>query len=629
VCNRLSSLVPVVFFVVVTAVAVALMTAPSSECGIGPGARIFITKCYPAHGKLSQADFYQLRDAGFTVACNKWPEDLPTYFKRAARAGLDVATFSGAIVRPPDEGSQWIGRSGKPLNYACPTSAYQWEQLGNRLVEQAQLSLEYPNFKCAILDFEIYDQNKRDVAGFSESYDDATFNEFVAAHGLQVPAEVSAPGYNQRWKYLKDHGLLARYTEYQQELVRQQVLKIRPRIDEVNPRFQVGIYAWGSLLAPVFPALATEQAPVLAIQAHTYGRGPYTREHGYPADEPDRTGLKNNLIGNYLRAVASRNADYPRISLAGHYPQAKGPADGSQYKFTVRDSFNSVAAADGYWIWTDWGKPGGFEGSKQDWIDAMMAYWTEANAALDEGDWTWANRQPIQIPNPEATEPAYIVTLGNVAAGGEMVIWDPISGSELGAFGADADAPNVALACGDVLDNHAGDEIVAVTADGTVRFYRAGGQDIVGGFNTREFADEPAARVAVVNGRIFIGVDEGALAYEYDGTGKLVGEVEFPVVTGVLSSEEDKAVAVSILGGEARICDLESAELLKSVKVGHGLRALAIADVDTIAGNELITLNAGMVRYWHYPSGAPLLRFPVGQDCVDMAAGYFGLPGQQ
>jgi hypothetical protein len=56
------------------------------------------------------------------------------------------------------------------------------------------------------------------------------------------------------------------------------------------------------------------------------------------------------------------------------------------------------------------------------------------------------------------------------------------------------------------------------------------------------------------------------------------------------------------------------------------LRALVIGDVDAVAGNELVTLNAGWVQYWDYPSAAPLLRFWVGHDCVDMAAGYFVLP---
>jgi hypothetical protein len=50
-----------------------------------------------------------------------------------------------------------------------------------------------------------------------------------------------------------------------------------------------------------------------------------------------------------------------------------------------------------------------------------------------------------------------------------------------------------------------------------------------------------------------------------------------------------------------------------------------VADVDTVAGNELVTLNAGWVRYWDYPSGAPLLRFWVGHDCVDMATGHLRL----
>jgi hypothetical protein len=182
-----------------------------------------------------------------------------------------------------------------------------------------------------------------------------------------------------------------------------------------------------------------------------------------------------------------------------------------------------VAAADGYWIWTDWYVPEGFAGSKQDWIDAMMVYWAEANAALDRGDWTWAARQPIQVANPEATDPAYIVTVRNIAGGGEIVIWDPSSGVELVAFGAAPDAPNVAIACGDVLEAQEGDEIVATTANGAVRIYRPRDQEIIGGFDTDEFAGEGTAIVAVDGGHILLGGQSGRQVHEYKSSGELIG----------------------------------------------------------------------------------------------------------
>jgi len=46
--------------------------------------------------------------------------------------------------------------------------------------------------------------------------------------------------------------------------------------------------------------------------------------------------------------------------------------------------------------------------------------------------------------------------------------------------------------------------------------------------------------------------------------------------------------------------------------VGHGLRGMAVGDVDAVAGTELITLNAGWVKIWDPATQSELLRFYVG-----------------
>ena len=598
---------------------------PVHQAGVGPGARLFITKCFPAHGELSRQDFHQLRDAGFTVVVNKWVVDLPTYVERAATAGLDAMTWQHGLPAAPNDRDRWLGRSGKPLQYARPGSSYAWREIGNKLVAEAELSTAHPNFRGAILDFEVYDKNKSDTAGFSESYDETTFRVFFASQGLTAPQPL--PAADQRRRYIADRQMEALYTACNQALVLEQVRKLRQRLDAVNPRFQVGIYGWGCLQMPALRGVATESAPALLIHAETYGRTSWTRADGYQADFPDRLGLKQNLIGNYRRAMAGRKTGFPLIVLAGHYPQADGPPDGTQYRFTARDSFNSVAAADGYWIWTDWNVPPDFDGSRQDWVDAMMAYWTEANGALDRGDWTWVNRQAVQVPNPEATVPAHVVALRDRSQDGAIVVWDPLTGCQLSSFGANPEDPNLAVACGDLLENVAGNEIITLTASGSVRLYDPATRKIVGGFRAARFGEQTADRILVVDGAIHVGRRESPAAYEYDGVGNLLSARDFPAPRGLLGDDTPALHLVRRVGHEAWVFHPDNMEAPEEViRVGHGLRAIAIADVDAIVGNEIVTLNAGWVRYWHYPSGAPLLRFRVGHDSVDMAAGHL-LPG--
>jgi hypothetical protein len=292
------------------------------------------------------------------------------------------------------------------------------------IVDQARLSLKCPNLKGAALDFEIYDENRTD--GFCESYDDAAFVAFHREMGKPVPSPL--PPAAERRAYLDKQQILALYIESQARRVGEQARKLRKAIDAINPDFQIGVYGWGAFKESVMRGVAAERAPVLDLDATLYGRTIWSNafEGGYDANEPDRTALKWSLVTASEMSRKARQRDYPAVLLAGHYPQSPGPKDGSQFKFTVRQSFNSAAYADGYWIWTDWWLPEPWT-DKQAWIDAMMAYWTEANAALDAGDWTWASRQPVQNEDPKATPPQVILTTD----GKNVLAWDALTGQRI------------------------------------------------------------------------------------------------------------------------------------------------------------------------------------------------------
>ncbi|MBI3921828.1 MAG: hypothetical protein HY318_10470, partial [Armatimonadetes bacterium] len=407
-------------------VAVTGAAHAGDDSSIGPGSRLFVTKVHPGHGRLTEQDFRQLADAGFTVAVDRWIEDVDGFCAGASRVGLAAMTWQMGMADAieGDNVDRTMTRLGKPTRFTLPFSEAGWAKVTKEIVAQAQLSLKYPNLKGALLDFEIYDENRTD--GFCESYDDATFISLHRELGKPVPTKL--PAAVDRRAYLDKLQVLSLYVEFQAKQVGVQARKLRMAVDAVNPRFQIGVYGWGAFKESVMRNVASEKAPVINLDATLYGRTTWSNafEGGYDANEPDRTGLKWSLVTASEMARAARQRDYPEVLLAGHYPQSPGPRDGLGYKFTVRQSFNSAAYADGYWIWTDWWLPEPWT-DKQAWIDAMMVYWKEANAALDAGDFTWSSRQPDAVPNPKATTPEIILTTD----GTKVVAWEALTGQRL------------------------------------------------------------------------------------------------------------------------------------------------------------------------------------------------------
>ena len=381
-----------------------------------------MTKCYPVHGRLAERDFRQLADAGFTVIVNKWTEDVPAYCRGAAAVDLDVMTWTGAMSAAATN-DQTITREGKTTRYAPPVSTRGWELLTDRLLQEARLSLDHDNYRGVLLDFEIYDPNKTD--GYCESYDDETFTGFLEEIGKEMPSPLPPP--DERWDYLLRYGLTGLYVIHHSNLVTRQAAVLRSKLDKINPRFQIGVYGWGALREAVLRGVATARAPALDLDAETYGRTRFSNAFsgGYDATHPDRPGLKWSLLAVAKGARTARKRDYPVVLLGGHYPQSPGPADGTQYKFTVRQAFNSAAYADGYWIWTDWGAPRPWA-KTQDWIDAMMCYFAEAHDALNAGDFTWAAGQESQVADPMETTPMAVVT----GDGTRSTRWDPFPGEQ-------------------------------------------------------------------------------------------------------------------------------------------------------------------------------------------------------
>lgn len=398
----------------------------AAEVGVGPKSRLFITKTYPGHGKLTEQDFIQLRDAGFTVVVENWNEDIPAFAAGAAKAGLAAMSWNQGMgqAKEGDQVDRTMTRLGKTTRFTLPYSKTGWAEITAVVVEHARISLMHPNMKGAILDFEIYDENRTD--GFCESYDDATYVEFLREMSKPIPNPLTPP--DQRRAFLDQQQILALYIDSQAAKVGARAREMRQAIDAINPSFQVGVYGWGAFKDSVMKNLATDAAPVLDCDATLYGRTYWSNafEGGYDAEEPDAMGLKWGLTTASEMSRKARQRNYPAILLSGHYPQSPGPKDGTQYKFTVRQSFNSAAYADGYWIWTDWVQPEPWK-TKQEWIDAMMGYWAEANAALDAGDWTWSSRQKDSVANPKATPLQYVLTTD----GKVVTAWDPTSGRKV------------------------------------------------------------------------------------------------------------------------------------------------------------------------------------------------------
>ncbi len=416
--------------------------------GVGPGARLLVTKAFPNHGRLSEEDFRQIAGAGFTVAVRKWSLDFdnqPTlehYVDGAAAAGLDVMIWRFGLVDAEDASDQTVTRAGKTTRYTTPWSPSAWAAIRADAEALATLSLARPNLKGIAFDFEIYDRNKTD--GYCESYDDASFTAFFASLSRKPPAVEP----DQRHSYLTRTGMLDRYTRFQYARVEDEVKRLREGIDAINPGFQIGVYGWGAMVPAVMEHSATAEAPVLQMSAMTYGRTIYSNafDGGYDAEAPDRPSLKWSLLTAAKEAADARRRSYPVVSLAGHYPQSPGPTDGTQHRYTARQAFNSAVYADGYWIWTDWLTPEPYA-SRQAWIDDLLASFSEANAAVEAGDWTWSSRQEDQSPDPAATAPMAVLTRDPA---GRVTAWDPATGTSTGVIAQTPRGPWGRTAQGDV-----------------------------------------------------------------------------------------------------------------------------------------------------------------------------------
>jgi hypothetical protein len=419
---------------------------------VGPGDRLFVTKCYPAHGKETEKDFEQLADAGFTVAVSMWAEDDLTYSKRAAKVGLNCMTFMMGMTEATGT-DQTITRQGKATRFVKPWSHAGWKQITDLVLEKARLSTTNQNYKGVILDFEIY--GERGTDGYCESYDEESLLLFLKSIGKSIPSPMILP--ENRWQYLNDMGCLGLFIDYQRRHIESCVKEMRSKIDAVNPNFQIGVYGWGVFIETVLKNLSTAKAPGLDMSAMTYGRTIYNNafEGGHNSSEPDRDGLKWSLITMAKEVENSRLRDYPVTVLGGHYPQSVGPVNGTgsvQYKFTVRQAFNSAAYADGYWIWTDWNPPADLD--KQVWINDMMAYFKEANAALDEEDFTWSSRQSDQIVDSNALKPMWVVT----SDGQKSSAWNTISGKKMEGIKAEC-SQSKDITLNGLMFNIAGDNI--------------------------------------------------------------------------------------------------------------------------------------------------------------------------
>ncbi|MCC6422299.1 MAG: hypothetical protein IT447_02380 [Phycisphaerales bacterium] len=508
-------------FVTVMTCGMAMGARAADHVGqsVGAGARLFVTKTYPGHGRLSEKDFRQLADAGFTVVVNMWLEDVPGYCMGASKAGLAAMTWNlgMADAEKDDQVDRTVTYQGKTTRYTLPYSPAGWAKVTAQIAEQAKLSRTYTNFKGALLDFEIYDANSTE--GFCETYDDATFAAFFREMGKPVPNPL--PQADQRRDYLNKQQVLALYIESQARRVGEQARNLRRAIDAINPSFQIGVYGWGAFKETIMRNVATDRAPVLDLDATLYGRTIWSNafEGGYDADEPDAKGLKWSLVTAAEMSRDARHRGYPAVLLSGHYPQSPGPKDGTQFRFTVRQSFNSAAYADGYWIWTDWTQPQPWA-DKQQWIDAMMVYWTQANAALDAGDWTWSSRQEDSVANPKATAPKFIMTTD----GKTVLAWDPMTGKRI--------------------------------------------------------------------------------------------DTDKPLTWAAVNPSAGKAKSkLRIAGWSLR--SIESTSVMP-YEVGHGVRAMAMGDVDRQDGEELVTLNGGWIKIWDTTSMCQLLRFYVGAEQTDV-----------
>ncbi|MCK4982108.1 MAG: hypothetical protein KAS17_04240 [Victivallaceae bacterium] len=353
--------------------------------------RILIDKVFCRANKggvLLEKDYAKIAELGFNVIAPRWHAENMTiveqnaklaqkhglYYMGWLRPGIgykknrDINSIHKwapeATVKKRNNGSyvtpaKYILPGGSPKYQWSPNSDELWDIVSGYILDYAKLSKKLP-ILGVFLDFEGYamltDGKRRTGHLYKLSYDEKIIKEFAKAKGIQIP---KLPP-EERFPYLKKQGLIEEFSKFQINSWRMRMKTLRQAVDRINPKFQFAIYpSYFTLFVKeaVYPELATKDAPIIAAEHYTYGRG-FPRKDKRKKDfwrVSDTRGVELNVLFLKARQSLYGGLNIPLKVLGGIDPSVMG---GEDPQFQAMSMVAMSKQADGYWIFYEGVKPG-------------------------------------------------------------------------------------------------------------------------------------------------------------------------------------------------------------------------------------------------------------------------------
>ncbi len=318
----------------------------------------------------------QIAEAGFNVVSPRQGGGDIERVRKVARFAQNYGIYYMPWMRgtlTATEGTKLIWANGVGQDLYSPNSDELWEWMTPLILAHAKVSVEVPSLIGVFLDYENYAPNKQSNA-YSLSYDLKILNEFADAKGVQLPELEPA----QRHPWLIEQGLHEEFAEFQIESWRARCRKLRREVDAINPRFRFCVYpAPGThfMKEAIYPEWATEKAPLILADAHTYGR---------PSSSlPHREALEGNRDRLQTDIELVRSYGIPFIYIGGIDPLVRG----ADPEFSGKNAVMISELSDGYWIFYEgptYGEPD---------HEAYWEWFTRANRAIVEGNYDFQHEE--------------------------------------------------------------------------------------------------------------------------------------------------------------------------------------------------------------------------------------------
>ncbi|MGI5818174.1 MAG: hypothetical protein ACOX9R_08760 [Armatimonadota bacterium] len=360
--------------------------------------RIMVDKVYiTLDGLTEEADYRRHAEMGFNVLCPRWIDKDLDVFEQAAALAARHGMYSMFWLRgslSSGWGSpQFVHRNGVSYDILSPNSEELWQVLEDRILAAARLSQSLPVLGV-FLDFEKYARQPGGFVGhcYPLSYDAKILGEFAEARNLTLP-ELQP---DERAPWLEANDLHDAFREFQIDSWRTRVRAIREQVDRLNPRFQFAIYPSSFTLfvnEVVWTELGTEQAPLIAAEHYTYGRGTPLKDiwpDYWRVSDDEGVALDVAYIRKMQRKYAGR---VPHAVIGGIDPVVPG---GEDPQFVARDVAAMSKVGDGFWVF--------YEGVQADSRHGQRfeAWWKVANEAIETG--TFEVLTSVRTWNPHVAE---------------------------------------------------------------------------------------------------------------------------------------------------------------------------------------------------------------------------------